>query len=678
MDKFSVMLTKRANLFAGGLAQLPPGITLIPERWAAVDIGGMATATIRATGTLEDLAHLLTWVGDRAEIRNDLGTGVWWGVIYEVEADLGGVTVNLSLESIVNRVAVQYASYLPDGSTESRTTDWVQDATSIDRYGKRELLYSLPEGYAEAAEVVRDRLLARLADPAPVLKTRSDYAVGATLYCRGVWDLLDFSYYTNDLGLAAHEDSAGQLYLGASYTANTISFAAADDIYDSNNGLSALQQGVVFTMAGAAQAANNGTFTVQSYDNAGHIETVENTQVTEAAGATVTIALGDQPAISKLAMKFRNTASGTWNADKVALRMQRVGSPGDKVQVQLCADSGGNPGTVLDQVDDGGIAGSSVPTEMNWVEFPLNNTQPLALSTDYWLVVSRSGSASLTNYYIVSIDEAGDAANLATTLLANVSNVATTIDVRANTLTNGARIWLTKGGQYEIMTVTSTATAITGGYRYSVTRNVDGSGANAWATNDAVYDAFGGLRIYTGSWGAHTPDADLPYRVIGGAYSTTQLRQCLETSTELSDVLVNVTSNIKVRTYRDSERSVRDEALDMLELGTSAGDRLIVTVTRDRVALVDKPPASSPLNPILGRDGRLRHPTGVLWEPGQLVCGRWVNVDGLPVLDGVATKTKGSQALYIERAEYDATNDTLILQSEGALDPWQAMRWKRG
>ena len=73
MDKFSVTLVKRANLFSGGLAQLPPGITLIPERWSAVDIGGMETATVRATGTLEELGHLLTWVGDRVEIRNDLG-----------------------------------------------------------------------------------------------------------------------------------------------------------------------------------------------------------------------------------------------------------------------------------------------------------------------------------------------------------------------------------------------------------------------------------------------------------------------------------------------------------------------------------------------------------------------------------------------------------------------------
>jgi hypothetical protein len=77
-------------------------------------------------------------------------------------------------------------------------------------------------------------------------------------------------------------------------------------------------------------------------------------------------------------------------------------------------------------------------------------------------------------------------------------------------------------------------------------------------------------------------------------------------------------------------------------------------------------------------DGRLRHPSGALWEPGLLCFGRWVNVDGLPVLDGVATKTKGSMALYIESAEYDASNGALILQSEGALDPWQAIRWRKG
>lgn len=38
--------------------------------------------------------------------------------------------------------------------------------------------------------------------------------------------------------------------------------------------------------------------------------------------------------------------------------------------------------------------------------------------------------------------------------------------------------------QYEIMTITSGATPITGGYRYSVTRNRDGTGANNWVAGD--------------------------------------------------------------------------------------------------------------------------------------------------------------------------------------------------
>jgi hypothetical protein len=583
-------------VFAGGIAQLPAGITLVPERWGGNDLGGMKTATIRAVGTLEDLGQLLTWVGDRAEIRNDLGTPCWWGVIYEIEADLGGVTVSLSLESVVNRVAVRYSSYLPDGSTESRLTAWVQDANSIDRYGKRELLYSLPEGYDLAATTVRDRLIATLADPAPVLRSRSDFAVGATLYCRGVWDLLDFTYYTNDKGLAAHEDSSGQINLGAYYAATTISFAAADDINDGANGLAGLQAGVTFTVSGAANAGNNGVFTVQSYDTAGHIETVENTQVNEAAGPTIGIVIGDQTAISKVAMKFRNLSSGSWNAGKAALRLQRVGSPGDNLKLELCADSAGSPGSVL---DDTTISGASVYDTMDWVEFTLSNTETLNTGTDYWLVVSRTGSASLVNYYIVGLDE---------------------------------------------------------GLGY----------------------ASGGAKVYNGSWVANVPDADMPFRVVGEAYSSTQLRTTLETSTELSDVLVTVSSGITVRTYRDNERSIKEEALEMLELGTSAGDRLIATITKDRAVIVGTPPASTPSNPILGMDGRLRHPSGALWEPGLLCFGRWVNVDGLPVLDGVATKTKGSMALYIESAEYDASNGALILQSEGALDPWQAIRWRKG
>lgn len=76
-----------------------------------------------------------------------------------------------------------------------------------------------------------------------------------------------------------------------------------------------------------------------------------------------------------------------------------------------------------------------------------------------------------------------------TTLIADVTSGATTIDVKHNNLT-GAYVMLqtAPGGiaQFEIMRVTAGPTTITGGYRYTVTRNVDGSGANSWVSGDAV------------------------------------------------------------------------------------------------------------------------------------------------------------------------------------------------
>ena len=40
--------------------------------------------------------------------------------------------------------------------------------------------------------------------------------------------------------------------------------------------------------------------------------------------------------------------------------------------------------------------------------------------------------------------------------------------------------------QVEAMKITSSASIITGGYRYNVTRNLDGSGSNDWVAGDAV------------------------------------------------------------------------------------------------------------------------------------------------------------------------------------------------
>ena len=75
-------------------------------------------------------------------------------------------------------------------------------------------------------------------------------------------------------------------------------------------------------------------------------------------------------------------------------------------------------------------------------------------------------------------------------LAADVTAGATSIQVNRNTLVSGDRIMLegAPGGvaQTEFMAVTS-APSGAGPYTYSVTRNLDGSGANAWKRGDAVF-----------------------------------------------------------------------------------------------------------------------------------------------------------------------------------------------
>jgi hypothetical protein len=75
-----------------------------------------------------------------------------------------------------------------------------------------------------------------------------------------------------------------------------------------------------------------------------------------------------------------------------------------------------------------------------------------------------------------------------TSLIADLSTGATTIDVKHNSLASGDRLYMEANGQVEFFAVTSSATTITGGYRYSVTRDLDGTGANQWYAGDAVFN----------------------------------------------------------------------------------------------------------------------------------------------------------------------------------------------
>jgi len=75
-----------------------------------------------------------------------------------------------------------------------------------------------------------------------------------------------------------------------------------------------------------------------------------------------------------------------------------------------------------------------------------------------------------------------------TTLTADLASGATSIQVKHNQIANGDRLVLQANGSLEWLAVTSAASGSAGAYIYSVTRNLDGSGANDWTAGDAVFN----------------------------------------------------------------------------------------------------------------------------------------------------------------------------------------------
>lgn len=65
---------------------------------------------------------------------------------------------------------------------------------------------------------------------------------------------------------------------------------------------------------------------------------------------------------------------------------------------------------------------------------------------------------------------------------------ATSLTFKYNNFANGDRIYFEANGSVEWMAVTSSASGSAGAYVYTVTRNLDGSGANAWTAGDAAFN----------------------------------------------------------------------------------------------------------------------------------------------------------------------------------------------
>ena len=595
--------------FGATSAQLPNDLILTPQTWSASDRGGCKQATLSAEGSGEALASLTGWLGDRVEIYSDTGDLVWHGVLWDMEISVGNVVLTLSLDNVYNRVAVIYPHINADGSTESRTTTWAEDANSVARYGKREMLYGLPESWTSSAESVRDTLLARLCVASPIIGSQSGSSYGAHLSAMGLWQKSDAVYFTNLDGLVEHQGESGSFLIGRYLTSNQISFGTstpaglgtgseADEVVIASGDFTPLTTGDTFTISGAANGGNNGVFTVDHMDGTSNIQiAISGTFVDEAAGATVKISYGDGISYDNIAMSFETTTA--WTCTHVAVKCRQVGSPTDNFRIGIYPDSAGVPGTVLTANE---TVGSALYTELTWTEFAFATPVALAANTTYYIGIRRTGSASLADGYEVALDE------------------------------------------------------------------------------DLGY-ADGTAQFYTGAaWVTRSPDADMPFRVIGEIDSTEQLGKALAVVEDFDSVLMQVDSNIPVRQYSADERSAREEMEEMLDAGTSTGDRLVAWVTSDGTVVVRTETIAGfgdvPL--LLGADGRLKFGNGNFYPPGRLIYGQRIEMESLQLLAGTSVSGARSNSVYVVSSTYEAATDILNIESLGALDPWRALTTRRG
>lgn len=638
----------------GNLLPWPSGVVADSPTYGESVQGGFLRAEIAATGPREGLWALLRWLGYLVRIRNAEGTAVWLGMIYEVTLRTEALEVGLSLDQMYNRIAVAYTTNGADGAAERSTTSWAEDAESIARYGYKELLHTAADVSASQATALRDTLLATLSKPRSHLSLEPGQA-GATLRCMGLAETLGWRYYSQPAGVEEHlaggqEQPLGQgltaatmgftpdgrihdtgnrldalpkghnvqvtgstsnngAHLldasgkdGATYTATTISFDPSDDISDSANGLNILAADDIITISGSAsnnglrrvKAAGAGAITVYTpplivtgaagasvtIAQAGSVKTL-STFVSELPAATVTLTVHGQ----KVAQSFSLAANVSWTVDQIVINIKKTGAPADSVQVELCADSAGAPGTVLASAT---VAAASIYETMNWVAFDLGNTATISYGSSYWVVVSRTGANDIANYYAVDVDE---------------------------------------------------------GLGYSR----------------------GQCKLWTGaSWSARATNADMAFRVLGAWETTRQIQEIYNACNQFfAAVDVVDSSGVYSLQYRAGDGTGWTEVEALANAGSSAGRRLLVSTTADRVLRVQLQELAGDNNLLLGVDGALRMPTGRMLPAGWLPTAQWVRLADVPGnVDALASLAN----IFIERAEWN--NGRLRVEPQGAPSVW--------
>jgi hypothetical protein len=617
-----------------------------PRTWSAIAKGGTWDADIDVFGPLAELTDITAWLGYKVNIINEFGTCVWWGDVQTVEIVAGGLRRGVTLDRLANRVMIRYSQKQPGGGSISTDTGWADNANSQTTYGVWERrIAATRELEGNEGTALRGTALSRLSQPHYTLAADRG-AMQGRLYCTGYWQRTKRKYFSNLGGREQHNVSGAAYPLGLGIVASTelgfsartssiwhltskftnfktdmrvrltgavasgnnqtytvtsandddawdyqssaVTFEAADDIRDANEGLGELGANDIIVITNSpinsgmkfVKSANAAAIEISPSFMGGNIEP-------ESPGATirfrrgnsieVTPAPGNNEAIGTFTgtvtawgqryyQTFALSANVTnWTTDVIEIRLKRIGGPTDGVKVQLISDSAGSPGSVLQEAT---VDGDNISLDMDWVSFDIGSTS-LFYGTTYGIVISRTGANDPDNYYEVDLDNKA---------------------------------------QY--------------------------AGGTCKAYDGAAYQTM-------------SPACDLIFRVLGARDTGAQATWIF---TDIGGFVTSdtPTTGIASNQYRDGELTAYDELEAILDLGNSSGTRLIARTTQGRAAIVTAKPDSATARYVLTDESQMVDLFGQAAEPGVLPAGEWVHLASTADLGPWAKLSP----VFVERAEY--------------------------
>ncbi len=653
-----------------GIATEPPkGVTFTLEApFSATAQGGYEAAEITVTGSRQGLRDLRRWLKYNVQIIDPQGAVCWEGYVAEIALRFGGANLTLSLERMFNAVKVLYSYSVPGGGNESGETAWLTDTESINTYGRKEILHSAGGETSKAsAEALRANVLNASKVITPAVQAMANGTDGATLYCRGKVDTLDWRYYQDTGGIEANEEGGERGLLGWGFTATNVGFVGQghNRLLDFGGRLTALQENDKLLVSGAGDGTNNTAMTVTKEVEGETHQYVAN---------TVNFEIADDIRDSANGMDWARSYEGI----KVTGSSLNDGYyfTGDNVTtawIETTSSFGAAP--IADEA-----AGASITIDMAHnvqVDVDLDHETPSASVT-----VKAYGQQIAQSFKLH--DGPWDAGEISIKI-AKEGEPTDTVTVELRSDNSGVPGTLLASGTIDpddipyttpswLVAALDSAVTLANATTYwqvikRTTGTMDAEDYYLVGFDDKGAYGDGVLKLYDGTnWQNPAVTQDLLFQVYGVRQTTDKIADIVADVNGL--VLASsapVASGVLTRRNRDGKSTGWTEIKAMLDQGNTAGQRLLAYVNHQGTLIVEAEPLAPSLYDLVWQDdGILRYSDGRKLAPGALPVGKWVQFESL--LDG--DWAQDIAAFLVDGASFDSRTGTWELRSKAAGNPF--------